>query len=1101
MGESNMNVTELNAAVSAQGLNPDVRAGVSSFGNKGDIIEGVVRKVSDKVSIDFNGKELEFSRTTVQDATEGNTIKFQIMDVSDDRIVLKALGSPEAVVAEQSSGIVSTQLETGVTVTDAGNPSSEDIAEENYSNIDNMTVKDAEAASRALGDSFTELEEYRLEAFDRLIEAIKSMNELKESGIEGSKERLVEITKAIESAVLKNKLPDGVSKVLAEYFLKYDIPVTDEKLEQIGNACNQIAGLRDIDDKVIKYMLKSELTITISNLYNASFMGSSIVVNYQADESVFEELKPQVENIIKSSGYTLNDESIAKAKWLFANDIPVNKENLDKQNILLGLMENGLESIDIYGKLVKGLSEGEDPARTDLFAAGKDNLRQVVSDMNNLDTKVIELAVYADRTINLSTLKFVTSEYNNADERQKMQYDNIINNMSSDINVITAKRQLEEIRLRMTIDSARTLTGKGINIDTAKLSTIVEELKMLEREKIKDTLAAEGMYADEQEADVIATAMEYRREIAEAPSYIAVMARQLDINGEGNLTTYADMSVAETARAERAESAYETMMTVPRSDMGDSIQKAFANVDDLIRESELEVNDVNRRIVRMLAHNNMAISVDNIEMMHDYDAKMQYVLKGLTPETTFEMIKGGHNPLTMSLDELNLVIDEINRNMSEDRRDDGESSYSKFLLKLQKEKRITEEERESYIGICRLVRHISKNDTAALGAVVNSGMELTLKNLMTAVRSRRDAGMDELIDDSYSGRQKTAGAQSIDSQIASAFEYNADMLTADTIYDMISPTALYNIADGDIDRILDMPLDRLAEALKEQNLEENQIDREYYDNLAKEISEGVKDREVMEYIKAYDLEPSVYTLAAVRQIMSSGQTVLSDMLGITKERNRSQANDSKPSEYGEAVERLLDALTDEQTMKEQNEKVAEAAKSLLESGENGILTDEKLDRLRIMNSGIRLNRLLADRRTYEIPIATDSGITNINLTLVSGSESEKGMINIRMNSEKYGNIMIEYRVKGNRIQGLVLTQNRSEDIDNMYSDVNDAAKDCGYEVVSMNHGIHNVTGAFTPDTMVQRRSADEQNNEGRHNDTAGLYRLSKNIIHRISNRL
>ena len=199
--------------------------------------------------------------------------------------------------------------------------------------------------------------------------------------------------------------------------------------------------------------------------------------------------------------------------------------------------------------------------------------------------------------------------------------------------------------------------------------------------------------------------------------------------------------------------------------------------------------------------------------------------------------------------------------------------------------------------------------------------------------------------------------------------------------------------------------------------------------------------------------------------------------------------------FVEAVEGLLDALNDEESMKEQNEKVVTAAKKLLESGEKGILTDEDLDSLRIMNSGIRLNRLLADRRTYEIPIATDSGITNINLTIVSGSQTEKGMINIRMNSEKYGNIMIEYKVKGNRIQGLILTQNHTEESDYWYNDVCEAAKECGYEAVSMNRGIHNVTGAYTPDNIIKREDEEQLT------DTAGLYRLSKNIIHRISNRL
>ena len=114
---------------------------------------------------------------------------------------------------------------------------------------------------------------------------------------------------------------------------------------------------------------------------------------------------------------------------------------------------------------------------------------------------------------------------------------------------------------------------------------------------------------------------------------------------------------------------------------------------------------------------------------------------------------------------------------------------------------------------------------------------------------------------------------------------------------------------------------------------------------------------------------------------------------------------------------------------------------------------------------------------------------------MSGGTSEKGMVNIRMNSEKYGNMMVEYRIQGNRLQGLILTQSRAEGIEDLYNDVSEAAKECGYEVVSINRAVHNVTGSFTPDSVIQRDTG------GMTADTSGLYRLSKNIIHKISSRL
>ena len=42
------------------------------------------------------------------------------------------------------------------------------------------------------------------------------------------------------------------------------------------------------------------------------------------------------------------------------------------------------------------------------------------------------------------------------------------------------------------------------------------------------------------------------------------------------------------------------LMTAPRTDLGDSIQKAFRNVDDILNDLDMELTDDNRRAVRFL---------------------------------------------------------------------------------------------------------------------------------------------------------------------------------------------------------------------------------------------------------------------------------------------------------------------------------------------------------------------------------------------------------------------------------------------------------------------------------------------------------------------
>ena len=78
-------------------------------------------------------------------------------------------------------------------------------------------------------------------------------------------------------------------------------------------------------------------------------------------------------------------------------------------------------------------------------------------------------------------------------------------------------------------------------------------------------------------------------------------------------------------------------------------------------------------------------------------------------------------------------------------------SYSKFLYKLEQDQGITEDEREAYIGIYRLVRQIEKADFAPVGAIDEMNAAFNFENLLSALRSRKHKPMDYRVDDSFGG--------------------------------------------------------------------------------------------------------------------------------------------------------------------------------------------------------------------------------------------------------------------------------------------------------------------------------------------------------------
>ena len=63
---------------------------------------------------------------------------------------------------------------------------------------------------------------------------------------------------------------------------------------------------------------------------------------------------------------------------------------------------------------------------------------------------------------------------------------------------------------------------------------------------------------------------------------------------------------------DKAGERYETLMTQPRRDLGDSIQKAFSNTEDILKDLGLSANEANKRAVRILAYNSLAITEESV---------------------------------------------------------------------------------------------------------------------------------------------------------------------------------------------------------------------------------------------------------------------------------------------------------------------------------------------------------------------------------------------------------------------------------------------------------------------------------------------------------
>lgn len=314
-------------------------------------------------------------------------------------------------------------------------------------------------------------------------------------------------------------------------------------------------------------------------------------------------------------------------------------------------------------------------------------------------------------------------------------------------------------------------------------------------------------------------------------------------------------------------------MTAPRTDMGDSIQKAFRNVDDILNDLGVEATEENRRAVRILGYNGIEITEDSIIQMKAADEEVQRMFKNMTPAVVTQLIKQGINPLEMKISDLNRVAEQVR---SEVGKDDNQK-FSEYLYKLEKNNQITEEERNSYIGIYRLIHQVEQTDGAAIGALVNQGAEMTMKNLLTAVRSSHKTNrMDISVDNDYGeSKEQTVSTNSITDQIETAYQTNCMKDAAD----LLTPGRLQQVFDQHPDW-QNMTPEEFAHALAETVDTDAAAKREYLQEQMRMVQEAAAaSDEIYRMLEQFDLPNSAMNVNAIQSMMANRNQLFRQIFG------------------------------------------------------------------------------------------------------------------------------------------------------------------------------------------------------------------------------
>ena len=758
--------------------------------------------------------------------------------------------------------------------------------------------------------------------------------------------------------------------------------LSDAEIEEMsGSIAQAVAMTKGLSDtlpvEAQAYLVKNDLEPTITNIYNAQYSAPAKAPEETSDEdiiSLIELVEGKVDSLIEQ--IESEQEQFARipvppvelknmVATMLKQDVPVTKEHLEY-----------MVQLDQYEK---PSDENIVNAISDIVAEGKDPKEA-----------------------------YLIEGYSLMDQAKKT-FEEIMGMDVNDLASVTAKRQLTEIQLTMTVEATFTMMKNGVSVNTNDLSDLLDKLKLQETNLLQMLMKADNKEKTNSNVNLFKEVMNEMAEIQSAP--LAAFGRFSNIGME-TFSYVHEVSVSVTAEYSRMEMTYEAVGTEVRRDLGDSINKAFQNVDDILADLDIESTESSQRAVRALAYNQMEITAESVTSMKAQTEIVSRTFKSMTPAVVAEMIKRGDNPLDMTMNDLRAKAEEIKAQMGST---SDEESFAKFLWKAEHNSDINEEEREAYIGVYRLLHQVEKSDGAAIGALISQGTEVTLRNLMTAVRSSKHTGKDYEINDKFGALDEMVVRDlSITEQVEKVFLTNR----CRDAKEAMAPAKMHVLGQ---DNIMDMNPDEFAQAMETEVASENQAEKQYNQYMTEQLKAALAAADNVEAVlQQFNIPTTANMISAVQALMQSGSSLAKDLYGRAAKLNDVDEDKDIEDMINLAFQRFDEACHDPDAMREAEELLGDLAENVMKSMvEMEDVRTIDLDNMKLIIQQTKAIQHMANTgETYRIPIAVDGEVGDMNLRIVRG-EQETGLVKMAIYFQQISTISTTFRYEAGEVKANV----------------------------------------------------------------------------------
>lgn len=596
---------------------------------------------------------------------------------------------------------------------------------------------------KSLEEEGLNAEEAAVSLVEENVRHILENREKKREDLEKQVESLSEDRREIER--ISASLQSERGREVADRLQKRGLPVTKANIEKLSFGMEMAdKAIEKLDEAAIYHVIRNDLSETVENLLKMEdFIAPDFSGETAEKEKIWEGMKAKAKELLFNQGVEKTEENEEAARWLFFHELPVDAGNLARYRSLHSVMntkESPSEREGVYRDLTKKVASCEDCLSVDV---GTEKLLRA---------------------------------------RQGIYYFHTVVETKPLFQETKARRQIEEIRLKLTEEVAVRMMKKGIKISLTDLEGLVENLRK-EEEAFFVGYLEEGR-AEIEEKQELSSSIEVFQSTLSIRSYHFRLQEEGVYHYEALSATYKTEAKLSLSAYHRAGLAYEMGGTEIRRDLGDSVKKAFSQIGDFLEKNGFAVTEANQRAARLLAYQNVEINGENLSKMKRLSLLTEEVFYEMKPATVARLIRKGENPLDLPMEELYEKLKEINEEIKPEAE-----RFSTFLFKLEKEGDMKKEEREAFIGIYRLLHQIEKKDGEAISAAAFSEKKYSLRTLLEMVRTKKLSGFNVKLDEDFGEilSSKTSGNK-IDSQVERAFSsllaarLKRELSEADTAY-------------------------------------------------------------------------------------------------------------------------------------------------------------------------------------------------------------------------------------------------------------------------------------------------------------------------------